>query len=181
MNIFELILLGIAIAADSFAASILIGIKEKKNFKTYMLVATMFATFQSLMPVIGCLLINIFAGYLIAVDHYIAFIFLLYLGINMIRDSEDEEYRGIKLASIIMLSVAVTIDALAVGITYSVLKISIPLTIIINFSITFITTIIGIFLGERLGERLRSKANIVGGLILILIGLKILLTHLHII
>lgn len=182
MNIFELILLGFAISADSFVSSLLIGIKEEKiNFRLLILVAIIFATFQSLMPVLGYVLINTFSKYLVNIDHFIAFFFLLYLGINMIRDKNTSEYRGIKLSAIITLAIAVTIDAFAVGITYSILDVFIPLTLMINFSITFITTIIGILIGSRLGHLIRDKANTIGGIILIIIGIKILLSHLNII
>lgn len=182
MSILEIILLGFAIAADSFAASILIGIKEHKVcFKNLILVATIFAIFQALMPAIGYFLINIFSKYLVAIDHFIAFLLLLYIGINMIIDNNKDEYRGIEIISVIILAIAVTIDAFAVGITYSVLNVSVPLTIIINFTITFISTIIGIILGTKLGSYIQEKANLVGGITLIIIGFKILLSHLNII
>lgn len=179
MSIFELFLVSIAICADSFASSVMVGISSKdKDNHLFIKVACLFATFQSLMPVLGYLLINIFSTYLVVIDHFIAFFMLSYLGISLIKgDGEDNRF-NLSLKGLIMLSVAVTIDALTVGITYSVLHVFLPLTIIINFLMTLFTSLIGLYLGTKIGHLIKEKTSKIGGIILILLGLKILLSHL---
>ncbi len=182
MNIFELLVLGLALSADSCAASISIGIDLKNiKFHNAFLIAFFFSFFQSMMPVIGFALANIFKLFLTSIDHFISFIVLLVLGIKMIKESrEDERLDYMNLYALIIISLAVTLDAFTVGITYSLLHINLILTIIINFLTTFLTTLIGLKIGNILGHKFKYRAKVIGGLVLISLGLKILLSHLHI-
>lgn len=181
MNIFELLILGLALSADSFAASVSIGIELKSiKVKKILIIASLFAIFQSLMPVIGYLLTNIFHHFLTSIDHWLSFAVLFYLGFNMLKERNKEEaINYMSLYALILVAIAVTLDAFTVGITYAILNINLLLTIIINFIITFITTIMGLKIGVLLGPLLKTKAKIAGGLVLIALGFKILICHLH--
>ncbi|MDE6142021.1 MAG: manganese efflux pump MntP family protein [Bacilli bacterium] len=182
MNIFELLVLGLALSADSCAASVSIGIDLKSiKLKNALLIASIFSVFQSMMPVIGYTLASILSNILTSVDHLISFIVLFLLGIKMIKDKDnDERFDYMNIYALIIISIAVTLDAFTVGITYSLLHISLPLTIIINFSTTFVTTLIGLKIGNILGSTFKKRAKVIGGLVLISLGIKILLTHIGI-
>ena len=182
MNIFELLILGLALSADSCAASISIGI-DLKNIKSrnIIYIAVLFSFFQSMMPVIGYTLASMFSSIFVSIDHFISFIVLLILGIKMIKESNEEEKLDyMNFYALMILSIAVTLDAFTVGITYSLLHVYLPITILINFLTTFITTILGLKIGTYLGTTFKSRAKVIGGLVLISLGIKILLTHLGI-
>lgn len=179
MNIFELLVLGLALSADSFAASISIGIDLNKiKLKNAVFIAFLFSLFQSMMPVLGYALTNVFSAFFSSIDHLISFLVLSILGIKMIKESrEDERLDYMNVYALIIISIAVTLDAFTVGITYSLLHINLLLTIIINFISTFITTIIGLKIGNLLGQKFKYQAKVIGGLVLISLGIKILLSH----
>lgn len=181
MNIFELLVLGLALSADSFAASVSIGIELKSiKLKKILIIAILFALFQSLMPVIGYLLANIFHSLLTSIDHWLSFVVLFYLGFNMLKErNREENINYMNFYALVLVAIAVTLDAFTVGITYAILDVNLVLTIIINFIITFITTIIGLKIGVLIGPLLKSKAKTAGGLVLIALGFKILICHLH--
>ena len=182
MNIFELLVLGLALSADSCAASVSIGI-DLKNIKirNALLIALTFSIFQSMMPVIGYTLASILSDALASVDHFISFLVLAFLGAKMIKErNEDEHLDYMSFYALIIISIAVTLDAFTVGITYSLLHIFLPKTIIINFLTTFLTTLLGLKIGNILGSTFKKQAKIIGGLVLISLGIKILLSHMGI-
>lgn len=185
MNIYEIIFLSFALSMDSFSASICKGIALKKTtVVTLIIVGLWFAIFQSLMPILGFFLANIFKSLLMQLDHWISFFVLAYLGIEMLRSSSSEvtpEVATLNFKSMLIMSVAISVDAFTVGVTYTFLNVNIFVASLSNFIITFITTVIGIKIGTKFGTLLNEKALTFGGLSLIALGLKILLEHLKLI
>ena len=172
MSIIEIALIGIALAMDAFAVSICKGLAmSKMNYKKTIIIALFFGVFQALMPLLGYFLGNAFANSIAAIDHWIAFILLGLIEIECVDDT-------LRIGDLIMLSIATSIDALAVGITFAFFKVSILSAISIIGIITFILCVIGVKIGNVFGEKYKSKAEIIGGIILILIGFKILIEHL---
>jgi putative Mn2+ efflux pump MntP len=184
MGIIEIALLGISLAMDAFAVSICKGLSMKKiNWKKAIIIALYFGIFQALMPVIGYCLGSAFQDFVTNIDHWIAFILLALIGGNMIREalSEDESKNcndNVDFKTMIVLAIATSIDALAVGITFAFLNVNMPFAVSIIGIITFIISLIGVKIGNKFGSKYENKAEIVGGIVLILIGLKILLEHL---
>lgn len=184
MDFAELLLIAVGLSMDAFAVSVCKGlsVKELKG-RHVLLVGLYFGGFQALMPVIGWLLGYRFESLITEIDHWIAFVLLALIGGNMIRESfsEDEELNddfGVK--TMLLLAVATSIDALAVGITFAFLSVKIlPAAGTIGLT-TFLLSGVGVLIGRAFGARWKSGAERVGGLILILIGLKILLEHLGI-
>jgi putative Mn2+ efflux pump MntP len=181
MTILQLIILAVGLSMDAFAVSICKGLELKDiNYNKSIKIALYFGLFQGLMPLIGYLLGNIFKDVIINLDHWLAFGLLSFIGINLIKDSntEIEINDKIDFKSMILLSIATSIDALAVGITLSVLKINIIISVLIICIITFINCFIGTIIGNKLGNKISKSAKIIGGIILIITGLKILIEHL---
>ena len=183
MNIIELLLTSISLAMDAFAVSICKGLSmEKYSIKKGIIIGLYFGIFQSLMPMIGYLLGNYFENIINSIDHWIAFILLVIIGLNLIKDGlskEDEMLNeNINIKEMIPLSIATSIDALAVGITFSILEINMIKVIIIIGIITLLLSIIGTKLGYSFGNKYKDKSKILGGVILIIIGIKILLKDL---
>lgn len=186
MGIVEITLLGIGLAMDAFAVSICKGLSMKKmNWKNTIIIALYFGIFQALMPVIGYFLGTTFEGLVTKFDHWIAFALLLAIGGSMIKEafSKDEENKNDKVdfKTMSVLALATSIDALAVGITFAFFEVNVLLAVTIIGLITFIISIIGVKIGNRFGDKYQSKAELMGGIILILLGIKILLEHLNII
>ena len=186
MGIIELILLSIGLGMDAFAVSVCKGISMKKmNWKKACIIGLYFGGFQAIMPVIGYFFGSSFESIITNIDHWIAFILLAIIGAKMIQEAfqkEEEEYNeDISVKTMIVLSIATSIDALAVGITFAFLKVNLLLAITLIGTITFILSVIGTKIGNRFGDKYKSKAELAGGIILIIIGLKILLEHLGII
>lgn len=187
MGIGQLFMLGVGLAMDATAVSICKGLKMKKvDYKYMVLIAGAFGIFQAVMPLIGYYLGVSFTVYIESIDHWIAFILLGVIGGKMIYEAfqDEEEDCGeitYDFKEIILLAVATSIDALAVGVTFAFLKVNVYLAIAIIGVVTFICSVIGVFVGNRFGMRYKSKAEIAGGIILVIIGLKILLEHLNII
>lgn len=189
--VLELFLIGVGLSMDAFAVSICKGLgMEKVNKKHTFLIGLYFGGFQALMPFLGWAMGIRFQKYITAVDHWIAFFLLLIIGgkmvIEAVREKEEEDICGeedlpLDHKEMFMLAVATSIDALAVGITFAFLNVSIVEAITIIGCTTFVLSIIGVIVGNFFGTRYRKKAEIVGGVILILIGLKILLEHLGLI
>ena len=186
MTFFELFLIGIGLSMDAFAVSICKGLSMQKIDKKYTLcIGLFFGGFQALMPLTGYLLGSQFSGYIERFDHWIAFVLLALIGFNMIKESREEEeeeekpYAGVNFKELLILAVATSIDALAVGITFAFLPGTriVPAVALIG-SITFVFSAAGIRLGNVFGLRYKSKAEFAGGVILILLGTKILLEHL---
>ena len=186
MGIIELILLSIGLGMDAFAVSVCKGISMKKmNWKKACIIGLYFGGFQAIMPVIGYFFGSSFESIITNIDHWIAFILLEIIGAKMIQEAfqkEEEEYNeDISVKTMIVLSIATSIDALAVGITFAFLKVNLLLAITLIGTITFILSVIGTKIGNRFGDKYKSKAELAGGIILIIIGLKILLEHIGII
>ncbi|MBR2289578.1 MAG: manganese efflux pump [Clostridia bacterium] len=186
MSIFEVGLIGLGLAMDAFAVSVCKGLSMMKlNKKKMVIIALYFGFFQFLMPVIGYFLGSSFEEIVRNVDHWIAFVLLSFIGISMIKDSFDDELEKrndrIDFKTMIFLAIATSIDALAVGITFAFYDVHIILSSIFIGVITFILSCIGVRLGFRFGDKFQNKAELIGGIILILIGLKILLEDLNII
>ena len=186
MNFIEIFLIGISLAVDAFAVSICKGLSMKKyEVKKGLIIGIYFGIFQGIMPIIGYLLGTTFENLITSIDHWIAFVLLLTIGANMIREAlskyEETNNDNVDIKTMIPLAVATSIDALAIGITFAFLKVNILTATIIITITTFILSIIGTKIGNNFGTKYKSKAEFIGGLILILMGIKILLEHLKII
>ena len=185
MGIVELILISIGLAMDAFAVSICKGLSFKKmSWKKALIIGLYFGAFQGGMPLIGYLLGVGFQEKIQAVDHWIAFLLLGFIGFNMIKEalSNDEEECNDKIdfKTMIVLAIATSIDALAIGVTFAFLKVNILLAVTLIVIITLIISMLGVKIGNVFGDKYEKKAEITGGIILILLGLKILLEHLGI-
>lgn len=188
MGTIELILLSVGLAMDAFAVAICKGLNMRKmNYKNALILALFFGGFQALMPAIGYLLGKQFEKYITSIDHWIAFILLSIIGIQMIvesfkkDDDKEEDADKLNLKEYFMLAIATSIDALAVGISLAFLSVSLVKSISFIGIITFVISFAGVFIGNKFGARFKSKAEFAGGAILILIALKILLGHLGVI
>ena len=183
MGISELLLIGVGLSMDAFAVSIGKGLSTKcLKPRHYLSVGAWFGGFQALMPIIGFLLGVSFASLVESFDHWIAFVLLSIIGINMIRESlhgdDCEICPDFSIRSMFMLAIATSIDALAVGVSFAFLQIDIlPAASIIGVT-TFILSMIGLRIGNIFGCRYKSKAEFAGGVVLIIIGIKILTEHL---
>lgn len=183
MNLISVFLIGVGLSMDAFAAAICKGLSIRKNFlEKSFVIALFFGVFQAVMPYIGYLLGSIFAEKLQAVDHWIAFVLLSIIGVNMIRESRDKtctiEEDRLDLKNLFMLAIATSIDALAVGVSFAFLKIKISLAVFVIGLTTFVISFLGVRIGRAFGIALKDKAQVAGGLILIFLGLKILVEHL---
>lgn len=185
MNFVEVLLIGIGLAMDAFAVSIGKGLSMKKmNWKKAIIVGLYFGIFQGLMPIIGFFLGYSFESLVSQIDHWIAFFLLVAIGMNMIRETlkKDEENRNDSVAFKIMiiLAIATSIDALTIGITFAFLQVNILTSALIIGVTTFLISVLGVKIGNKFGSKYESKSEVIGGLILILMGLKILLEHLNV-
>ena len=183
MGLIELFLIAVGLSMDAFAVSVCKGLAMPKcTFKKAAIVGLWFGGFQALMPAIGYILGAQFQEAIASIDHWIAFVLLALIGGNMIHEAldNDEEEAGASLdvKTMFLLAVATSIDALAIGITFAFLKVSIIPAVCFIGIVTFIISFAGVKIGNVFGARYKNKAEIVGGVILILLGLKILLEHL---
>lgn len=185
MSFVELFLIAVGLSMDAFAVSVCKGLSvQRLETKHAAIVGAYFGGFQFLMPVIGYLLGARFESLITNIDHWVAFGLLLIIGGNMIKESFGEAEKlnddfGVK--TMVLLAVATSIDALAVGITFAFLQVRIvPASALIGVT-TFCLSALGIYIGNKFGEKYKSKAELAGGIILILIGIKILLEHLGVI
>ena len=188
MGFLELFLIGVGLSMDAFAVALCKGLQMPKlRWRDALLIALFFGGFQSLMPLLGWALGSQFEQYITEMDHWIAFLLLAFIGGKMLFDAfheKDEdavsEY-SLKIKELFLLAIATSIDALAVGISFAFLQVNIWLSIIVIGCTTFTLSIGGVLIGHKFGNRFRKKATIVGGVVLILIGVKILLEHLGVI
>ena len=185
MGFVELLLLSVGLGMDAFAVSVCKGISMKKmNWKKACIIGLYFGGFQALMPVLGYFLGSTFESVISNLDHWIAFGLLAIIGGNMIKDAFSKECDSfdddVRFKAMIVLAIATSIDALAVGITFAFLKVNLILAISMIGVITFILAIVGTKVGNRFGDKYEKKAEFVGGVILILLGIKILLEHMGI-
>lgn len=184
MGFLEILIIGIGLSMDAFAVSICKGLSTRKlQFKHALICGSYFGFFQGFMPLIGYILGVQFKAKIESIDHWIAFILLTLIGINMIKEAfEDEETCNTEFSFKIMLplAIATSIDALAVGVTFAFLNVHIISAVCIIALTTFIISMIGVKIGHVFGMKYKSKAEIIGGIILICMGIKILVEHLHI-
>ena len=209
MPLWELFLIGVGLAADAFAVAMCRGLEAKRfTWKNGLLTGLFFGFFQAAMPVIGYYLATLFAEEISAFDHWIAFTLLAFLGAKMIYEGAKEEHSkrrekkqnagstsdtaaaadekkpehvSFRMKELVVMSFATSIDALIVGVTFAFLDTNIWTSVSLIGAVTFALSLFGVFLGSKIGKKLGGKAEIVGGVILIAIGLKILLEHLEII
>ena len=208
MSFFELFLLAVGLSMDAFAVAICSGLAMKRiTVKKTLIVGLYFGFFQALMPLIGYLVATLFADKIVAFDHWIAFALLCFLGGRMIVGSfkkdgcpdrecpeglcsdrlcpggekPNSKETSVKPAQMIPLALATSIDALAAGVSFAFLRVSIIPAVSVIGIITFLLSLVGVKIGNVFGARFKSKAELAGGIILVLIGLKILLEHLNII
>lgn len=186
MSIFSIFMIAVGLSMDAFAVSLARAMTFKKQdlLRYALLLGIFFGFFQGFMPLIGWWAGSYFQEFIVSIDHWIAFILLALIGGNMIKeafhkeDNEDEDKNALTLKTIFILSIATSIDAFAVGISFAFLQVNIFTAVLLIGITTFIICFIGVFIGNRLGDLLGKYAEILGGGILILIGLKILIEHL---
>jgi len=185
MRILELFLIAVGLSMDAFAVSVCKGLALGKfSWRKAGVVGVYFGVFQGLMPLIGYFLGVQFQDFITSIDHWIAFVLLGIIGVNMIRearrpdDCEEGSNVSLDAGTMLSLAVATSIDALAVGITFAFLQVSIVPAVSFIAGTTFIVAIIGVKIGSVFGVKYKARAELAGGIILILIGCKILLEHL---
>lgn len=185
MSLLSMFVLAVGLSMDAFAVSVCKGLALKKiTLKKSCLVGLWFGGFQAFMPLIGYILGNQFERYITSIDHWIAFGLLALLGLSMLKEASSKEEENandsLDIKTMFLLAVATSIDALAVGITFAFLQVAIVPAVSFIGIITFILSAIGVKIGNVFGTKYKSKAELAGGIILILIGTKILLEHLGI-
>lgn len=186
MSFFDLFLIALALSMDAFAVAICKGLSVKKvGAKHILTVGIYFGGFQALMPLIGFLLGFKFERFIVSIDHWIAFVLLAVIGGGMIRealaDGEDEANDSFSFKTMLPLALATSIDALAVGISFAFLGVDIVAAAVLIGVTTFVLSGAGVVVGNVFGAKYKSKAELAGGIVLILIGLKILLEHLEVV
>ncbi len=189
MGFIEIFLIGTGLSADAFSVAVCKGLNMRRLKLTHAYVISLFfGSFQAIMPLVGYFLGTSFSSRIEGFDHWIAFALLAFIGgkmaIEAVRnkdDSEDEKTDVLKLGELTVMAVATSIDALAVGITFAFLRVNIFLSVLIIGVTTFALSLGGVLIGNRFGAKFKSKAELAGGIILVLIGVKILLEHLGIV
>ena len=186
MDFLELLLIGVGLSMDAFAVAICQGLSMTKiKWGHALTVGLYFGGFQALMPTVGFLLGYKFESFITSIDHWIAFILLALIGGNMIREAlgKDDEHENddFSVKAMLPLAVATSIDALAVGISFAFLGVDIVQAALLIGITTFVLSGVGIYVGNVFGAKYKSKAELLGGAVLILIGLKILLEHLGVV
>lgn len=184
MGIFELFSIAIGLSMDAFAVSICKGLSMKKmSWKNALIVGLYFGVFQALMPLIGYALGTQLESFISNVDHWIAFVLLGLIGFHMIKESREaceECDSSFDFKTMLTLAIATSVDALVIGMTFAFLKVNIWFAISLIGITTFILSVLGVKIGHTFGNKHKSKAELIGGIVLILIGVKILLEHLGI-
>lgn len=186
MDILELLLIAAGLSMDAFAVSVCKGLSvQRLRPRHYLLTGAWFGSFQALMPSIGFLLGSTFEQYIVSFDHWIAFVLLAVIGGNMVKESFDQDGEchddSFSARTMFLLAVATSIDALAVGVTFALLPdVHILSAVSLIGATTFLLSAAGLKTGNVFGLRYKARAELAGGVILILMGLKILLEHLGI-
>lgn len=184
MNYIEIVLIAVSLAMDSFAVSISSGvIIHRLKFKHVLKIALYMGMFQAFMPLLGWLAGSTMRRYIESYDHWIAFCLLLLLGTKMIfehfKSDEQKEFDPTKHFVLVGLAVATSIDALVVGVNFALLGLELLLPVVVIGITAFLFSFVGVFLGDRVGDKFDFKAELIGGIVLIGIGIKILLDHLY--
>ena len=183
MDMISIIVIAFGLAMDAFAVSITSGITIRQlKINNALKIALFFGSFQAIMPIIGWLAGLSLRNFISEIDHWIAFGLLIFIGCKMIYESitiqsSEKEINPLNVYVLLVLSIATSIDALAVGLSFAILKISIMTPVIIIGTITFALSFLGVFVGDRIGHFFENKIEIAGGLLLIGIGIKILVEH----
>lgn len=181
MSLWELFVIAVGLSMDAFSVSICKGLAVKKvELKHCLLCGLFFGGFQGLMPLIGYFLGSRFAQYVQSVDHWIAFGLLAYIGFNMIKESRESETQNddFSLKTMLVLAVATSIDALTIGVSFAFLGVNILFSVVAIGVTTLVFSFAGVILGHKVGGRLGNNAELIGGLVLIFLGVKILIEHL---
>lgn len=185
MGFSEIFLIALGLSMDAFAVSVCKGLGMKKlSYKNTLLIGAFFGGFQAIMPLVGWLLGTQFESYITAFDHWIAFVLLGIIGGKMIWEScktdteECAKCENPKIRELFILAVATSIDALAVGITLAFLRVNIWKSISVIGVVTFIISMAGVVIGNRFGSKYKRRAELAGGIILMIMGVKILMDHL---
>lgn len=183
MSNIEILLISLGLSMDAFSVAICKGLSINNiKWKTCIKIGTYFGLFQAVMPLLGYTLGTNFKDVIVAFDHWITFILLLLIGVNMVKGAYDKEEELTNETSpkiMIPLALATSIDALAVGVTFAFLKVKLLKSILMIGAVTLILTTIGTNLGNKFGTKYKNKSQILGGIILIVIGLKTLIEHLR--
>ena len=185
MGLLELFIIAVGLSMDAFAVSICKGLSVRELRPRHAVTCGVyFGGFQSLMPLIGWLLGVRFQSLITSIDHWIAFVLLGLIGMNMIRESRGQDEDGVSdsfsFAAMLPLAIATSIDALAVGVTFAFLQVNIVPAVCFIGATTFTLSCIGVKIGHVFGLRYKSRAELFGGCVLVLMGVKILLEHLEI-
>ncbi len=195
MGFVELFLIGVGLSMDACAVAICKGLAMRKvNYRHALVIALFFGGFQALMPLVGWALGTQFQQFIAPVDHWIAFVLLAFLGGKMLWEAfhDDDGPEGaetgaagasekLDLRELVLMAVATSIDALAVGITFAFLQVDIVPAVALIGATTFVLSFAGVVVGNQFGARFEKPATVVGGVVLVLIGVKILLEHLGVI
>jgi putative Mn2+ efflux pump MntP len=185
MGLLEIFLIAIGLAMDAFAVSITLGLSTERPKPAEIIIpGVYFGFFQSLMPMIGYFAGIYFVNKIENLDHWIAFVLLGFIGGKMIKDSFSKEggekktdKNSLEVARMLVLAVATSIDALAVGITFAFFKVNIYRAILITGLTTFLIAMCGVIIGSIFGTKFKSKAEFIGGTVLVIIGIKIVVEH----
>lgn len=186
VDIIALLLVGVGLAADAFAAALTQGVNMRQfSYRVALLIAVVFGAFQGLMPVLGWALASQFSQVLAPIDHWIVFALLALIGAHMIREAfvaEEEdassEEAAINLKTLLLLGIGTSIDAAAIGVSFAMLAVNIVEAAAIIALVTFALSFVAVIIGHRVGARFRTPAAVAGGLVLIALGAKILIEHL---
>ncbi len=186
MGFWEILVIGIGLSMDAFAVAVCKGLSfDGINRKKMATVGLYFGGFQALMPCIGYFLGYSFRDKISAIDHWIAFVLLTLIGLNMAREAVSKEEEkvdsSLDVRNMLLLSVATSIDALAIGVTFAFLQVNLWIAVSVIGLTTFLLSCVGVKVGSVFGEKFKSKAELAGGVILVFMGLKILLEHLGVI
>jgi len=184
MKLLDIILIAVGLSMDAFAVSIVLGLSvEKPKIREMLIPGIFFGGFQALMPITGYFAGYYFASKIDAFEHWIAFVLLGIIGGNMIKESlskKEEKFNenSFQFMKMLVLAIATSIDALAVGVTFAFFRINIFSAALIIGSITFVFSMVGVKIGNIFGIKFKSKAEFIGGLVLVLLGIKIIVEHL---
>jgi putative Mn2+ efflux pump MntP len=184
MGLFQIILIAIGLSMDAFAVAITLGLSVKKlKLKHVLITGLLFGIFQGIMPLIGYAVGQSFANVIQDLDHWVAFVLLGIIGGKMIvdsfsKDKENTNENAFILTTMLVLAIATSIDALAVGVTFAFFEINVVMAVLFIGFITFFISMWGVKIGNMFGTKFKSKAEFIGGVVLVVIGLKILIEHL---
>lgn len=185
MIVFDMLLIGVGLSMDAFAASVCKGLQQARiNWKQAFVTALFFGAFQAVMPIIGWFLGSSFARLIEPFDHWVAFVLLALVGCKMLWDAfHDDECESCKddtfsIRELIMLSIATSIDALVIGVSFAMTGINIWLAVVVIGITTFVLSLFGFVIGNRFGARYEKAATILGGAALIVLGIKVVVEHL---